>query len=153
MEPLVTCQFSGTCLQSQNFGENLDLFWLWNDQFRKQISRVLFGICSAYIYSFDRFFGLLSSDVYEYFVTFAVFELEERMQKNLWKFAKNLTLMDRHKNTRGLSTLGCGQYYSPKSPLSNDKKSSCARLRHPNKIFNSLMTYLILRTSANLRVR
>jgi hypothetical protein len=69
------------------------------------------------------------------------------------KFAKNLTLMDRHKNTRGLSTLGCGQYYPRRYPLSNDKKSSCARLRHPNKIFNPLMTYLILRTSANLGVQ
>jgi hypothetical protein len=82
-EPLVTCQFSGTCLQSQDIVENLALFWLWKGQFRKQISRVLFGFCSAYIYSFERFFGQLPSDVYEYFVTFVVFELEERMPKNL----------------------------------------------------------------------
>jgi hypothetical protein len=28
MKSLVTCQFSGTCLQSENFGENVSLFWL-----------------------------------------------------------------------------------------------------------------------------
>jgi hypothetical protein len=31
-EPLVTCQFSGTCLQSENFGENLAIFWLRSGQ-------------------------------------------------------------------------------------------------------------------------
>jgi hypothetical protein len=46
---LVTPQFSGTCLQSQNFGEIQGSFRLRHGQFWKQISRVLFGFYSAYI--------------------------------------------------------------------------------------------------------
>jgi hypothetical protein len=55
MKPLVTCQFSGTCPQSENFGESVSLLWLRDGQLWKQISRVLFGLCSAYIYSLERF--------------------------------------------------------------------------------------------------
>ncbi len=55
-----------------------------------------------------------------------------------------------HKNTRGLSTLGYGQYYLPRFPLSNDKKFNRARLRHLNKNFYFLITCLILRTYAIL---
>jgi hypothetical protein len=58
---LVTCQFSGTCLQ--NFVEFDILFSLQHSQLWKQISRVLFRFCSAYIYSFERFFSQLSNDV------------------------------------------------------------------------------------------
>ncbi len=83
MKPLVTCQFSGACLQSQNFVENLALFWLLKGQLRKQISRILLGFCSAHIYSFERFFGQLFNGIYDYFVIFAVIELGEQMQKNL----------------------------------------------------------------------
>jgi hypothetical protein len=43
--------------------------------------------------------------------------------------------VDPHKNTRGLSTLGYGQHYPPRSPLSNDKKINRASLRHLSKIF------------------
>jgi hypothetical protein len=48
-KPLVSCQFSGTCPQSQNFGENLvPILWLRQGQLWSQISWVLFGFCSAY---------------------------------------------------------------------------------------------------------
>ncbi len=49
MKPLVTCQFFGTCCQSQNFGGTPNLLWLWKGHLWNQISRVLFRFCSAYI--------------------------------------------------------------------------------------------------------
>ncbi len=48
-------RFPSMGLQSQNFGENVIFFWLWNGQLWKLISRILFGFCSAYIYTFERF--------------------------------------------------------------------------------------------------
>jgi hypothetical protein len=148
MKLLVTCHFSGTCLQSENFRnfKSLGLFWLRNGQLWKQISRVRFGFCSTYIYSFVSF-----SMVYITILSLLQFlNYRTKCGKILWKHAKFLTLMDRHKNTRGSSTLGYGQCYPPRSPLSNDKKSSYTS---PNKIFRSLTTYMILRTSATFGVR
>ncbi len=108
MEPLVTPQFSGTCLPSQNFGEKLGRFRLRNCQLLRQISRVLFGFCSAYIYSFERFFSQLFNGIHDYFVTFTIFEIEEKMQKNLWKYTEFITLMDPQKFLRGSPYLGYG---------------------------------------------
>jgi hypothetical protein len=76
-KPFVTCHFPGTCLQSKNFGENLDLFSQQSGQLSSQKSPLLLGICSAYIYSFERFFSQVFNDVYDYFVSFQVFELED----------------------------------------------------------------------------
>jgi hypothetical protein len=44
-------QFSSTGLQSQNFKEIVYLFCLRHGQLWKQISRVLFGFCSTYIFN------------------------------------------------------------------------------------------------------
>jgi hypothetical protein len=74
-KPLVTCQFSGTCLQSQNFGGTSNLLWLLKGQLWSQISRVLLVICSAYIYSLERFFGQLFIDAFENFANFKFFWL------------------------------------------------------------------------------
>ncbi len=73
MKPLVTCYFFGTCPQSQNIGGTPNLLWLRHGQLWNQISRLLFRFCSAYIYSFERFFGQLSNDVFDNFVNFIVF--------------------------------------------------------------------------------
>jgi hypothetical protein len=72
-------RFPSMGLQSQNFGENVIFFWLWNGQLWKLISRVLFGFCSAYIYTFERFFSQLFNGVYDIFVSFAVFRLQEKI--------------------------------------------------------------------------
>jgi hypothetical protein len=82
-KPLVTCHFPGTCFQSWNFIENLDLFSQQIGRLSSQISPVLLGFYSAYIYSFERFFDQLFNDVYENFKKFVLFELEVKMQKNL----------------------------------------------------------------------
>jgi hypothetical protein len=123
---------------------NFEPYWHWRIR------------CLCFVLQYTRSKGFLVSIPVMYMNILSLLQFlnwRKECRKILWKLAKNLTLMDRHKNTRGLSTLGCGQYYPPRSPLYNDKKSSCARMRHPNKIFNSLMTYLILRTSANLGVQ
>jgi hypothetical protein len=62
MKPVVILHFSG--LQSENFGESVSLFWLWKCQLWMLISRVLLGFCSAYIYSFERFFSQLFNGVH-----------------------------------------------------------------------------------------
>jgi hypothetical protein len=93
MKPLVTCQFSGTCLQNQKFVESVSLLWLRHGQLWKVISRVPFGFCLAYIYSFERFFSQLFNGIYDFFVTSAVIEFEEEMYKNHrnLKFSENPT--------------------------------------------------------------
>jgi hypothetical protein len=57
LKSLVTCQFFGTGFQSQNFREIGGRFWLRMGQLWTRISRLLFGICSAYMYSFERSFS------------------------------------------------------------------------------------------------
>jgi hypothetical protein len=57
------------------------IFWLQKDQLWKQISQVLLGFCSAYIYSFKKNFGQLFSGVFKNVSGFSVFELEKKSRK------------------------------------------------------------------------
>jgi hypothetical protein len=63
MKPLVTLHSLGEGFQSQNLGENVCFLWLRKGQLWNQISQVLFGFCSAYIYSDERFFSQLFNGV------------------------------------------------------------------------------------------
>ncbi len=91
-----TSHFFGMGLQSENFGKNHGFFWLRKGQFWNQISRDLFGICSGYTYSFERFLSQLFAHNYKILVQPTVFipysKLYERIRKNL-KFS---TLMDQN---------------------------------------------------------
>jgi hypothetical protein len=66
-------------VQCQNFVEIVSRFCQQSGQLWKLISRVLFGFCSAYLYSFERFFSQLFNDVYCFFISFAVFRLQKNM--------------------------------------------------------------------------
>jgi len=83
IKPFIASHFSGTDLQIVNFEEKVGLLWLREGQFLNQISRVLFGFCSAYIYSFERFFCQLFNNMFDKFVGFVVFELEAKIQGKL----------------------------------------------------------------------
>jgi hypothetical protein len=87
MNFLVAPHFSGTGLQIENFRENVSFSWLRVGQLWNQISRVLLVFCSGYTYSLERVFSQLSNDVFDYPVTFAVFELEgKRLEKLVKKY-------------------------------------------------------------------
>jgi hypothetical protein len=66
-------------LQTQNFVEIVSRFCQQSGQLWTRISPDWFGFCSAYIHSFERFFGQLFNDAYNIFVSFAFFSLQEKM--------------------------------------------------------------------------
>jgi hypothetical protein len=78
MKLLVTLHILSAGFQSQNLGENIRFPWLRKGQLWNQISRVLFEFCSAYIYSFERFFSQLFNGV-----------LLDRIY-SFWNLAKNV---------------------------------------------------------------
>ncbi len=53
--------------------------------FSCQISRVLYGICSAYIHSFERIVSQIFNDVFDNFVRFKLFQLVAKTWKNVLK--------------------------------------------------------------------
>jgi hypothetical protein len=82
MKPLVTCQFSGTCLRSQKFVESLNRFYQQSGQLWKQIARVLFGFRSAYIYTHLK--GFLVSFLMMYMENCLIFDSKDIGQQ-YWK--------------------------------------------------------------------
>jgi hypothetical protein len=81
IKPLVTCQFSGTCLQSQKFVESVNRFCQQSGQLWKLISLVLFGFRSSYIYSFERVFSQLFNDVYGICLIFGSKDIGQNIRK------------------------------------------------------------------------
>jgi hypothetical protein len=73
MKPHVAAHFPGTGLQSEDFVEFAIRFSLRKGRLWNQISQVLLGFCSAYIYPIERFFSQLFNDVFNNFISFIVF--------------------------------------------------------------------------------
>jgi hypothetical protein len=73
MKPHVAAHIPGTGLQSQDFAEFAIRFSLRKGQLWNQISQVLLGFCSAYLYSIERFFSQLFNDAFNNFINFIVF--------------------------------------------------------------------------------
>jgi hypothetical protein len=91
-KPLVVPHFFGTGLQSQNFREFDILFSLRKGQLWTPISRLLLGFCSAYIYSFERFFSQLFNNGLEICQFSSFFVIDENVGKrvNKYRFSKFL---------------------------------------------------------------
>jgi hypothetical protein len=69
-EPPCYLPLFGTRPQSENFRKTVSRSGLRKGRLWRQISRVLFGFCSAYIYPFERIFSQLFKNVFKIFKKF-----------------------------------------------------------------------------------
>jgi hypothetical protein len=84
IRPLVTCLFSDTLVQSQNFRKSVSLFGLRKGQLRKQISRVLLRFYFAYILVRNVFLSAFQKCLQNFQLIYNI----KVTGKNVWKYVE-----------------------------------------------------------------